>query len=506
MSKTLITLPDMIDAAAARRPDKAALISGERRVTYGEIGAFAGAVASILRSRGLAAGDRVAIKAGNKIDFLRGVIGAMASGAVAAPIDEAGAAGQAALIDHLEPRFVLHDGSLSVDPGAFADCTFLVFDDIDALASQVPSSPTRVTDSESIALILHTSGTEGGRKGVMLSHANLSASTQAINQFMGVTADIVEVVTAPVDHAFGFGRCRCVLAAGGTVIADEGLFNPLRVLASLRRHEANALSSVSTGIAMLVGHMADALAECAAHVRWMEIGSLPLGQAAVDWLCATFPEARIAFNYGMTEGMRSTLVDLVGETAGRDSVGRAAPGCAVRVCGENGETLAPGTAGTIEVSGPHIAVGYWRDASAWAARIEDGWFRSDDIGTLDAAGYLRFIGRRDDLINCGGEKLSPTDIELSIQPHLTAIPFCVLGICDPAGLYGEVPALCVEGDWPAEVDWQTLRTSLAEVLPGAFVPRVAAAVPTFPRTGNGKVRRRDLRSRIESGQGVALQG
>ncbi len=184
-------------------------------------------------------------------------------------------------------------------------------------------------------------------------------------------------------------------------------------------------------------------------------------------------------------------------------MGRAAPGNALRVCDDDGGELPSGTTGTVEVSGPHVAAGYWRNQGAWLERFRDGWFQTDDAGWLDGEGYLHFVGRRDDLINCGGEKLSPISIEQRLDKHLALSTFCICSITDPDGIFGEVPVLCIEGEMPDGFDWPALRAALAGDLAPSETPRRVVSLPAFPRTGNNKIQRRALRRMIEAGECTA---
>lgn len=492
----------MIAAAASRHPERAAVISGERTVTYAELIEAGMGLTRVLAARGLQQGDRVAVIFQTKTEFLAAVVAVMQSGAAVVVLDATDAAGQESLLADIVPRYVLHDAGLAVDPSAFADTTFLTLDDVEAKAADAPSAAPLPMAAEDMALVIYTSGTtRGNRKGVMITHGNLAANTSYINGFMQVTDEIVEYAAAPVNHAFGFGRGRCVLAAGGTLVVDEGPPNPVKMLASFETNRCNALSSVSTGVAILLERLYERFAAVGHDMRWMEIGSLPLRRELVEKLCETFPKSRVVMNYGMTEAMRSTLIDF-GDGSGKfDSVGQAAPGTAIRICDEAGRLLGPDEEGIIEVSGPHVAAGYWGKRDQWNERFHNGWFHTDDIGRMDSDGYLYFVARRDDVINVAGDKISPVEIEARLQPHLRDTAFCVCAITDPEGIRGEVPALCVEGSWPVGLDWKALQLRLVKELPSGYAPRTATVLETLPRTNNGKVRRTIVRRALEQGEG-----
>ena len=204
-------------------------------------------------------------------------------------------------------------------------------------------------------------------------------------------------------------------------------------------------------------------------------------------------------NYGLTEGMRTTLIDFNSESGKRASVGRAAPGNRVRVIGETGVPAAPFEHGIVQIAGPHIAQGYLHREREWRSQRDGEWFVTSDIGYLDDEGYLYYVGRRDDLINYGGKKLSPVKLEEMIAPFFGEANVCVLGIDDPDEVHGQVPVLCLEGRWPDDRPWMDLRTELLGLKSLPAVPTAAYAVTEFPRTANNKIRRAALRELIADG-------
>lgn len=487
------TLAVRLVQGMTRGGGKTAIIRGERRLSHDTLLTAGNALDRHLRRLGVVPGDRVGLRLSDPADFVMAAAALLRGRAIAVPIDRPTPEEQAFLIADADPHVIIHDDSLSAPADVLAGRRPIPLAELD-LAQEAPEpEPPRPDDP---ALLLYTSGTMGRRKGVVCSQANLAATTDYILAFSGLDDEAVEYVGAMVDHAFGFGRCRSVLAAGGTLVLDDRPFTPLRALALLRRQNCNAMASVSAGYVMLLRHFPDAFAERGKHLRWLEIGSMPLPADLMAELCETCPHALVMMNYGMTEAQRSTLIDIGRESGKRGSVGRAAPGTAVRIVDEQtGACLPPYTPGAIEVSGPHVVPGYWRNEEAWRARFRDGWFRTDDVGQLDAEGYLWFIGRRDEMMNVGGEKLSPVDIEERLRPLLDR-PYCVCAAGDPQGVYGDIPVLCIE-EASAETDWPALRAAATRLLPPSWVPKAAVTLRALPRTATGKVQRKHLRRLIE---------
>lgn len=472
-------------AMAERHSGKAAIVAGGRTMTYSDLLRRFDVVAAALRDSGVQAGDRVAICIEDKADFLSTLFGVICGGGIAVVVDRQEASEQRDLLYRVSPRCVIHDKKLAISADAVPAARF--FDVAALTAAASPRAETHATDA---AMILFTSGTEGRRKGVIVTHGNLSAITHYMNTYQELRDEAVELVTAPIEHAFGLGRCRNLLMAGATVVLDTRPFSPARVLSLFSKAGCNAISSVSTGYAMLLQNFPQQLGPLRDRLRWAEIGSQPLHLEHVAALRDLAPTACLMMNYGMTEAQRSTLVDL-NRFPDRDcGVGPASPGCAVRVTGDDGAPKPPGELGIIEVCGPHIAAGYWDDEAAWRGRFRDGWLQTDDVGLVDSRGFLHYRGRRDEMINVGGDKVPPAAIEAVASSLWPSAIVAVCGVADP--VYGEVPLLCFEGELPAGFEWPVARRQLLERLPGGWVPRSYRVSDRFPRTGNGKLQRSKL--------------
>ena len=492
-SDTQCTIGELIRHWGRTFADKPAIICNNEAFSYGAFVAELDAIAHRLDERGGAEGLRVVVSIGDKKAFIVAMLGVMSAGAVAVPVVGESTATIAEIAGQTDADLILHD---TEDENAFGELQTLLYPFAGGTAgASVAGRDADITDP---AVILFTSGTQNHRKGVVLSHANLNATGDYLNRFLDVDPDIREYVIAPPFHAFGFGRVRSVLMAGGTVVFDTGEFNALRLIRGIETHACNSLSCVSATIILLVEKFYARTKAFAQNIRWMEIGSQPMQRDQKNLICDTFTNARTAFNYGMTEASRSTLIDFNRERHRLDSSGRAAPGTEIRVCDKQRRPVAKGKLGVIEMRGPHIALGYWRNDALWAKVCVDGWFRSDDVGYMDSDGYLYYVGRSDDLLNIGGEIVAPTDLEYSLRQRLGDEEFVILGESDR--FRGEVPVICFERDDGSELEWSKLMKSLIGAVPNKFLPRKGYVTSQFPRTAVGKIKRAQLREKINSGE------
>lgn len=343
----------------------------------------------------------------------------------------------------------------------------------------------------SVAQILFTSGTEGEPKGVVLTHANLADVVARLNSVMAVTSEIREYVGVPVYHSFGFGRCRAVSAAGGRAYVPARGFNPVEIEAMLGAGQINAISAVPSLWRVLLSSRAVS-AEAARRVRWIEIGSQAMSSAEKRELVALFPEAVIVQHYGLTEASRTTFLSLHEASAAElDSVGRA-----------HGQVeLAISSEGRVMIRGPHVTGRVLVDGRALDPRDGDGWLTTNDRGRLDD-GHLFFLGRADDVINCGGLKLSPDLLEARVREQLGFGSRASLGdfsICRvPDAMRGDGILITATNDLTIRDDelGQAVMDAAATFNVSAGDATRVWRVPALPRTDTGKVKRAELAKRF----------
>jgi long-chain acyl-CoA synthetase len=494
MSTAPVSLPEAVIAHAARHPDRAALICGGTHLSYAELARRQQRLAAALAGRGIGAGAHVALAIDDKIDFIAALLATLSLGAVAVPLDVRESQPRNWILADSAAVLLLHDRAAMP-----ADCPSGI-GLLPADADAPPADIAMPVEPGQVAAILYTSGTQNVRKGVSLSHGNLMESAAYMNAFMGIDASIIESVSSPLDHAFGFGRIRAVLLAGGTAVMDNGTFNAARVLAGIERHACTAFSGVAASVAVLIEHGGAMLESIAGRLRWMEVGSQSLLTEHRNRLRDLFPGAILVQNFGMTEAVRCTMLDFAADLGHLKSCGRPSPGTALRIVDEDGSELAPRQPGIIEVRGPQVALTYWGRDELWRERCRDGWFQSDDFGYVDEDGYLYYLSRRDDLINIAGEKVSPLDIEDVLRPLMGGRPFAVCAMNDPDRLRGEVPAVCLARADLAEFNWPDIRKRLAGHLPNKHWPKAVFTLDALPRTTIGKVQRKRLRQAIEAGE------
>ena len=477
--------------AAARFPDREALVDGDRRWTWAQLDAAARRTAAGLRRRGIAAGDRVVLLLRNRGAFVVANAALARLGAIVVPVSvrsappevdyvcgQCGAAGAIAeddLMGHV-PASV----RLRVPVSAF-----------DALAADEPVEPAPV-DEEDAAVILYTSGTTGRPKGAMLTHLNIVHSALHYRVCMGLGEQDRSIVAVPLSHVTGLvAQMHTMAAVGGALVLVEGFKAPSFLpLAARERITHTVMVPAMYQLCLLQDDFAK---HDLAAWRIGAYGGAPMAPATIAQLAEKLPALTLLNCYGATETTSPTTVMPPGHTARRpDSVGVAVPCGAVRIVGPDGATLPPGETGEVWIHGPMVVRGYWDNPEATAANFSDGWWHSGDLGRLDADGYLQVLDRLKDVINRGGYKVFSSEVEAVLAQHPAVVESAVVGYACP--VLGERVHAFVSVRAPVEAD--ALAAHCAQRLADYKVPeRWTLSTEPLPRNANGKLMKRPLRER-----------
>lgn len=346
------------------------------------------------------------------------------------------------------------------------------------------------------AQLSFTSGTQGEPKAVLLSHGNLHDVVVRLTDAMAINPAIREYVGVPVYHSFGYGRCRVVLNAGGRPYIPPAGFDIAEISRMLQGGEINAISAVPSLWRVFLAGL-DRFGPELANVLWVEIGSQYMSAQEKAALRRALPNARIVQHYGLTEASRATLLaihDAPEATLG--SVGRALGEAQVRI----------NDSGRIEVRGPHVALGTLAEGQ-WQALGRGAWLETSDLGRVED-GLLYYEGRADDVINCGGIKVSPDSVEAAVRQRLGAHigEFALLRRPDP--LRGDGVGVVVTPG--TRLDPRQLVKEVAEqiALLGVNVGGAITVdeVSVLPRTDTGKVQRKALAKILDSPGAAARRG
>jgi malonyl-CoA/methylmalonyl-CoA synthetase len=470
--------------------------AGRTRLTYDQLDAATGAYAQALAAAGAQPGDRVVAQVEKSIENVLLYLGALRAGLVYVPLNTAYTATELAyFIGDAEPAVLVCDpakaGALAAVAGT-ARCLTLDANGQGTLADAVAAIPpmrfeTIARAEDDLAAILYTSGTTGRSKGAMLSHGNLSSNARVLKDYWRWRTGDVLIHALPIYHVHGlFVALHGALLNGSTVLFHKG-FDVDAVLADFA--QATMLMGVPTFYVRLAAHPGLTRVACA-NMRLFISGSAPLLEATFEQF-AEQSGHRILERYGMTEAGMITSNPYDGERI-PGTVGYPLPGVSARVCDDQGREVARGEPGVLEIKGPNLFKGYWRNPAKTAEEMRpDGHFITGDVATMAEDGRVSIVGRVKDLIIAGGLNIYPKEIELAIDAVPGIAESAVIGVPHPDLGEGVVAvATRVAG---SEIDEAGVLAAIADALARFKQPRRVLFVDALPRNQMGKVQKAALR-------------
>jgi malonyl-CoA/methylmalonyl-CoA synthetase len=487
MTRTVLAA---LDAHAAARPTALALDD----VSYAALRDGSLRVAAKLREAGLRRGDRVAIYAENRPGFVYAYLGGLRAGATVVTIN---VLYRSSDLEHIlsdatpsvvcvsaqsAPFVTAHDGCAVVD---LADVERWAFD-----VSIAPLADPPPIESDDVAILIYTSGTTGRSKGAMLTHGNLYAIAEQLNEAWRWTSADTLLLTLPLFHVHGLGAgLNGTLVAGGRALLRER-FDAPSVIAALAGGDATMFFGVPTMYVRILEQAGDVRFD---RVRLFVSGSAALPATVHDAFAQRFGIA-ILERYGSTE-FGFALSNRYNGPRYAGTVGFPLPGVEVRLADPNtGALVDAGATGEILVHGPNVFAGYWRNEAATQAafaRDELGrrWYKSGDLATFDPERGFAINGRLKELVISGGFNVYPLEVETELLriPGIRAAAM----IGQPDAARGEIPVAFVEVD--DGFDPAAALALLRERLASFKVPKALYTIEALPRNAMGKVEKPRLR-------------
>lgn len=469
-------------------------------VTHGAFLARAARFANAIAAAGLVPGDRLAAQLEKSGDALAVYAACVRAGLVFLPLNPAYTDEEVAyFLGNSGARLFLCDPSreTALAPVAAAHGATIATLGADgrgsfaeSAAGQSETFATAPRSADDLAALLYTSGTTGRSKGAMLTQRNLLSNAEVLTAFWQFTARDVLIHALPIFHTHGlFVATHIMLLAGGALIFLPK-FDTAAVLASLPR--ATAMMGVPTFYTRLLDDPR-LTRELTAHMRLFISGSAPLlAETHRQWEART--GHRILERYGMTETSMNTSNPCDGERRA-GTVGLPLPGIELRITDPaTGGEVGEGEIGQIEIRGPNVFAGYWGMPEKTREDLgEDGFFRTGDLGRVDADGYLSIVGRSKDLIISGGFNVYPKEIESVLDEQPGVLESAVIGVPHPDLGEGVVAVLATGGGQP---DLDAIGRALSGRLARFKQPKTYVIVDELPRNAMGKVQKADLRRKL----------
>ncbi len=484
------------------QPGAAALLSGEEVVTYGQLRARARAWTARLRGEGLVPGDRVGLFIENSPLFVAVYLGALRAGLCAVPLPVAESQQMLArMVADTDARRIVVSTRLvaKLQPAAAGQCVGLLVESPDnvvkSAAEDAPASepPLPALDPRrDLAAIMWTSGSTGQPKGVMVTHANIIANTLDIVEYMALGPQDRVMAVLPFSYCYGISLLHTHLAAGGSVVLNNGFMFPEKVLDDLDRKQCTGLAGVPATYQILLRKTHFAAREFPS-LRWLQQAGGKLPDRFLRELREALPQAKLYVMYGQTEATARLSYlppERLDEKLG--SIGRGLPHTRLDVLRPDGAPVRPGAGevGEIVASGENITPGYWRDPEETARFFRDGKLYTGDLARVDADGFLFLVERRRDFIKAMGNRVSPKEVEEVLAELPQVVEAAVIGVADD--LWGEAVKAYLVTTTPGCLSADEVRSHCLGRLPNYKVPQYVEFLARLPKTSHGKVDKQRL--------------
>ncbi|RXT47818.1 non-ribosomal peptide synthetase [Bradyrhizobium betae] len=500
-TKIFAHIGGLLDFYARKTPAAPALLApGRPALSYGVLGERTQDLVRTLRGLGIAPADRIAVALPRGADSALAMI-AVASASACIPVNPDLTADELQrYFSELKPKALVTRADMnspSRDIARALDIAVIDFvpgpkDDLGGCAFTGPvigpASASGASRGDDDAFILLTSGTAARPKMVPLTHRNVCLSATNAGRVLSLASHDRLLNALPLFHAHGLiSGLLTALAAGSSVICTEG-FDASSFFGWMRELQPTWYTAVPTiHRALLTAAEANPDRARSSSLRVIRSASSSLAPAILNGLEAMFG-VPVLETYGMTEAASQIAANPF-ELRKIGSVGRAA-GPEIAIMDETGHALAPGEHGEIVLRGANMSRGYYNDEAATQAAFRNGWFRTGDLGYLDADGYLFIVGRIKDVINRGGQKISPLEVEEVLLSHPAVLEAGVFAVPHPK--LGENVAAAVVLRPNSEVTSDQLRQFARKRLAAYKVPSLIRSVAALPKGASGKVKRNAL--------------
>ena len=492
-----------------------------RTYTFGDLQSIANRLANHLAVQGVGPGDRVGVNGTQKVENLATHLAVWKLGAVSVPLsillgpdglayrlNNSGTVAYIADTINVDALRAVREDLDSLDTVLLVGDATPEADEVgfwEAVGGHDATFETATTEADDDAFVIYTSGTTGDPKGVVLPHRSLLGGLPGVllGEF-NLAVEDDDVSRTPVEWSWIGSLHLGVLSAlyfGVPIVAHgDNEFDPERELRLVEEYGVTVTGGPATALRMLV-QVPDRHEYDTSSVRVVVQGGEALGQSLVDGITDTFENATVQEVYGQTEALLF-VADCEALGLGHEfgKMGRPVPGHEVRIQSpETGDPLETGEVGEIALryeGDPMPFREYWNLPEKTAAKVRDGWLRSEDLGVAHEDGYLSFHSRKDDVIISSGYKMGPGEIEETLATHEAVAAVGVIGV--PDDTRGEIPKafVSVAPDYEPSDDLAAeLQAHVKERLAKYEYPRAVEFVAELPRTTTGKVRRYDLRER-----------
>ncbi len=515
MNKHTLTLIELARQAAETYSDSPAIFDSDKTWSFAEVNQASDRVAAGLAEAGFGKGDRIGLYCANSAAYAICYFGILKAGCTVIPLhllyhpselswilQDAGATGLIYLGVFDQPATAIREATAGLRKvyrlGA-GELPMGVLNATDLLQSLSEVPEPRLDPAEDLACILYTSGTTGRPKGAMLSHRNLVHNTFSVREAMHLTpGEDRMLVVLPMFHAFASMVGLLFPLCHGCALIPVPKFDPQLVLDAIFTHRATVLPAVPSMFNALL-RLPDEAVSRLESLRFCISGGAAMPMEVMTRFTEKFGKV-IYEGDGPTECSPVTCVNPIGGEIRAGSVGFPVPDVEMLILDEQGSELPTGEIGEICVRAPSVMKGYWNQPEETAASFFGDWFRTGDLGQVDADGYFYIVDRKKDMVIVNGMNVYPRVVEEILYTHPDVVEAAVIGV--PHKSHGEIPEAWLVAEEGVTLDSAELRKFCQNHLGAHEIPRRFHQTEQLPKNANGKINKRELRKQGEIERGV----
>lgn len=479
---------------AEKTPDKLCIADEKRTVTYLQYKEEIGRIATVLTNYGVKAEDRVVIEATQTISYLASQLAVQLIGAIFVPVERNCA------WDKTQRVAAASEAKLIItqkENQPYDDVVVLSMSKVsEESASAQEYKAVDFPQSSDVAEILFSTGTTGKEKGIVITHDNNIALAENVIYGVEMKEDNVEMIPSPLNHSHGLRRYYGNMYMGATVVLFTSVMAVKLFFDMIDRYSVNSIDLVPTALTVLLKLSRDKFAEYKDVMRYIQFGSAPLSDADMKQIRSLLPNTRLYNFYGSTESGCICIYDFNTDCDKAKCIGHPAHNARLFVVDEDRNEITNSSAentGLLASCGRMNMKGYWRDEQETAQAMENGIIYSNDEAYFDEDGDIILLGRKGDVINTGGNKVAPDEIEEAARKHPSIADCGCIGV--PDKFKGAVPKLFVQLKKGETFNPVSIRELLTENLEPYKVPASIVEIDQIPRTFNGKILRRVLKEK-----------
>ncbi len=471
-------------------PEKLCLADDKSSVTYSEYKDLICRYAASLSKFGITDGSKVVIESCQTIDYLAITHALQLLGAIFVPVEHNCATEKIkSFADRVSAKAIIVN-----DSNSFTECNSYSYEQLfDEIQTINPLIMNKLPSKESISEILFSTGTTGKEKGIVLTHSNDIALAENVMYGVEMEKDNVEMIPSPLNHSHGLRRYYANMYNGSSVVLLGSVMDIMRFFKNIDTYNVNSMDLVPTALAVVLKLSKNKLSEYSDRLRYIQLGAAPLMEQDKIKICELLPKTRLYNFYGSTESGCTCIYNFNTANTKPNCIGKPTHNTTLLIVDDNRNTIfsSENNTGLLATRGGMNMVEYFEDEDETNKVLADGIIYSNDIGYVDSDGDVILLGRKGDVINVGGNKVSPEEIENAAKTMPEIADCGCIPVSDPAK--GQVPKLFVQMAKDKEFNSVAIRSYLASKLEPYKVPAIIEQIAVIPRSYNGKLLRKELK-------------